>query len=214
MRRRWVDVSGQTDVRAAAEGADTHRADATDHVGQHGRQVLVGQREHLRAAMRPQATGLLGHQGGVEVVRHRELLGRTQPARGRDTIADRQLVQTTPARHGAEGVVRRGGDLPARQSRSRNAGLRPLGKAWVMVAGTIVQSSARLQTGTFALAGGQQLSQGDLDVGVGARSADSAIRQPDSLRSASIGRLSARSSSWRESCDRAITGVSTHVPAP
>ena len=80
-------------------------------------------------------------------------------------------------------------------NRSRNAGLRPLGNAWVMVAGTIVQSSARLHTGTSRSPDASNSPRVTSALVSARNTRVSATRQPDSRRSASIGRLSARSSS-------------------
>ena len=91
-------------------------------------------------------------------------------------------------------------------SRSSNTSLTPVGKAWVIVAGTMRRSVSSDHTGMSRspLAASSPMVT---SAPVSARSTrESPVRQPDSRRSASIGRLSARSSSWRESWDRATTG--------
>ena len=92
---------------------------------------------------------------------------------------------------------------------SRKTGLVPLGNAWVIVAGTMRQSSARLHTGTSRSPDAMSSPRVTSQFVSARRTRVWAVRHPDSRRSASIGRLSARSSSWRDSCDSATTGVSS-----
>ncbi len=97
--------------------------------------------------------------------------------------------------------------------RSSNVGFTPLEKTWVITPGTKRRCSSRVHTGTSrspAASRAPRLTRRVPPV-VGSMAAIivSAVRQPDSRRSASIGRLSARISRLRDSWLRAITGHSS-----
>ena len=109
-----------------------------------------------------------------------------------------------------EGVVGAGRDAGGpTPGGSSNTCFTPVGKACVIVAGTMRRSVSSDHTG-MSRSPDAASSPMETSAPVSARSTRaSPVRHPLSRRSASIGRLSARSSSWRLSWDRATTGVSS-----
>ena len=203
---------GQPDVRASAQRAHTQRADR-----RRTRRASTGARCSSGSANTSAADPALGQRRAAPGPRGRRVVGHRRAARGRRRAEESRRGCRPRARPvdairppcGTGGWPSPSTSRPE-ASRSRNAGLVPLGKAWVMVAGTSVQSSARLHTGTSR-----------------SPEASSSPRVTSALVSARRTRVSATSGSpthagrpasgacrraaraARESCDSAMTGVSS-----